>query len=327
MKKKISIILFIFMAFIIFSGCSSNNSSGSNNKTVKILFSMSDDSDAFRHLLSESAKSYSQSQNVELVVKDAAGSIEKQVEHMKEAVSGGYNVIICAIVNPDTALQLKKAAGELPIVFINSAPKDELLEVNKYIFVASNEMVAGTYQAESVIESLKNKGEAKIVLFKGEDGHSATIGRTKAVKQTFKEKGINVKYVFEDSANWSRQGAKEMFNIFLSTHKEFDAVICNNDEMALGVIDSLKENKIDPSSVPVLGIDATPNACNAILDGSMRLTVYQSAKGQSKSSVDAAIQLASNGKLDKIENLAEDKMHIWVPFEKVDKSNVKQYMN
>ena len=327
MKKKISIILTIFMAFMIFSGCSSNKGSSLSNKKVKILFSMSDDSDAFRHTLSENAKIYAQSQNVELVFKDAAGSVEKQVEHMKEAASEGYNVIICAIVNPDMALQLKKAAGELPIVFINSAPNDELLEVNRYIFVASNEMVAGRFQAESVIEFLKNKGEAKLVLFKGEEGHSATVGRTKAVKQTFKEKGVNAKYVFEDFANWSRQGTKEMFNLFLSTHKEFDAVICNNDEMALGVIDSLKENKIDPSSVPVLGIDATTNGCNAIVDGSMRLTVYQSAKGQSKSSVDAAIQLGSSGTLDKIENLAEDKMHIWVPFEKVDKSNVKKYIN
>jgi inositol transport system substrate-binding protein len=312
MKKKIAILLSMFMIFLIFSGCSSNNSSNSKNKKVKILFSMSDDSDAFRHTLSENAKTYAQSQNVELVVKDAAGSVEKQVEHMKEAVSEGYNVIICAIVNPDTALQLKKSAGELPIIFINSAPNDDMLEVNKYIFVASNEMVAGRFQAENVIESLKNKGEAKVVLF---------------VKQTFKEKGVNAKYVFEDSANWSRKGAKEMFNVFLSTNKEFDAVICNNDEMALGVIDSLKENKIDPSSVPVLGIDATTDGCNAIIDGSMRLTVYQSAKGQSKSSVDAAIQLGSSGALDKIEDLAEDKMHIWVPFEKVDKSNVKQYMN
>lgn len=327
MKKKLSILLSIFMIFMIFSGCSSNKSSDSNNKKVKILFSMSDDSDVFRHTLSENAKTYAQSQNAELVVKDAAGSIEKQVEHMKEAVSGGYNAIICAIVNPDTALQLKKAAGDLPIVFINSAPSDEVLEVNKYIFVASNEMVAGKYQAENVIESLKNKNEVKIVLFKGEEGHSATIGRTKAVKQTFKEKGVNAKYVFEDSANWSRQGAKEMFDIFLSTNKEFEAVICNNDEMALGVIDSLKENKIDPASVPVLGIDATANACKAIVDGSMRITVYQSAKGQSKSAVDAATQLGSGGTLDKIENLDEDKMHIWVPFEKVDKSNVKQYMN
>jgi inositol transport system substrate-binding protein len=48
---------------------------------------------------------------------------------------------------------------------------------------------------------LKNKGEAKVVLFKGEEGHSATIGRTKAVKQTFNEKGVNAKYVFDDFAN------------------------------------------------------------------------------------------------------------------------------
>ncbi len=327
MKRKTSILLIIFMIFLIFSGCSSNNSSSSNNKKVKILFSMSDNSDTFRHMLTEEAKTYAQSQNVELVIKDAENSVEKQVEHMKEAVSGGYDVIICGIVHPDIALQLKKAAGELPIVFINGAPNDKLLEVNKYIFVASNEMVAGRFQAEGAIESLKNKGEAKVVLFKGTEGHSATIGRTKAVKQTFKEKGINAKYVFEDNANWSRQEAKEMFNIFLSTNREFDCVICNNDEMALGVIDSLKENKIEPSSIPVFGVDATKNGCNSIVDGSMRLTVYQSAKGQSKSSVEVAIQLGSGGSLDKIENIAEDKMHIWVPFEKVDKSNVKQYMN
>jgi inositol transport system substrate-binding protein len=326
MKKKIAILLSIFMILMIFSGCSLNKSSSSNNKNIKIFVSMSNDSDAFRHLLSENAKSYAQSKNVELVVKDAAGSIEKQVEHMKEAVSGGYNVVVCGIVNPDTALQLKKTAGNLPILFINSAPSDDLLEVNKYIYVASNEMVAGRYQAESVIESLKNKSEAKIVLFKGEEGHSGTIGRTKAVKQTFKEKGVNAKYVFEDFANWSRKGAKEMFDVFLSTHKEFDAVICNNDEMALGVIDSLKENKIDSASVPVLGIDATPDGCKAIVDGSMKLSVYQSAEGQAKSFVDAAIQLGSDGSLENIENLADDKLHVWVPFEKVDKSNVKQYM-
>lgn len=326
MKKKISILLTIMMVLMIVSGCSSNSNSASNKK-VKILFSMADDSDVFRHTLSENAKIYAKDQNVELVVKDAQGSVEKQVDHMKEAISGGYDTIICSIVDPDIALQLKKEAAGLPIVFINSAPNDDLLEENKYIFVASNEKVAGRYQAESVIESLKNKSEAKVVLFKGEEGHSATIGRTKAVKETFKEKGINVKYVFEDSANWSREGAKEMFNVFLSTHREFDSVICNNDEMALGVIDSLKENKIDPSSIPVLGIDATTNACNAIVDGSMRLTVYQSGKEQSKSAVEAAIQLGSGGSLDKIENLAEDKMHIWVPFEKVDKSNVMQYIN
>lgn len=327
MKKKIAILLTIIMMFAMISGCSSRSGGASSKKNVKILLSNSDGSDNFRKLLATSAKSYADSQNVELTVMDAAGSIETQVEHMKEAVSGGYDAIICAPVNPATALQLKKAAGGLPIVFMNSSPSDDLLEKDKYVYVASDEKVAGQYQAEYIADYLKNKSDIKVVLLKGEKDHSATRGRTKAVKDTFKEKGINAEYVFEDNANWSRQGAKDMFNVFLSTGRKFDCVIANNDEMALGVIDSLKEHNIDTSSVPIIGIDATPEGCKAVADGSMKLTVYQSAKGQGKSAVEAAIQLGLGGTLSNMENVTEDGKHIWVPFEKVDKSNVNKYMS
>ncbi|NOW90515.1 ABC-type sugar transport system substrate-binding protein [Clostridium beijerinckii] len=54
--------------------------------------------------------------------------------------------------------------------------------------------------------------------------------------------------------------------------------------------------------------------------------VCQSAKDQSKNAVQAAIQLGSNGELSNIENLAQDGKHIWVPFEKVTKDNVKNYI-
>lgn len=326
MKKKIAIILTVIMMLAIFSGCGSKGS-GSSNKKVKILFSLSDGSDNFRKLLAQYAESYAKSQNVELTVMDAAGSIEKQVSHMKEAVTSGYSAIVCAPVNIDTALQLEKTAEGIPIVFLNSNPKDSLLEKNKYVYVGSDEKVAGQYQAEYIASYLKSKNDVKVVLLKGEKGHPATKGRTEAAKQTLKEKGINVEYVFEDNANWSRQTAKDMFNVFLSTGKKFDCVIANNDEMALGVVDSLRENNMDPSSIPILGVDATSVAKQAVVDGSMKLTVFQPAEEQSKSAVQAAIELGSGGSLSNIKNVADNGKYIWVPFEKVDSSNVNKYMN
>ncbi|QAA31810.1 substrate-binding domain-containing protein [Clostridium manihotivorum] len=326
MKKRLAVLLSIIMTFVILSGCSSNKTTASNNK-IKILLSISDGSDDYRKLIVSNAKSYAESQNIDITVKDAAGSIESQVEHMKEAVSGGYNVIICAPVNPSTALELERASKGIPIVFMNSKPEDKLLEKDKYIYVASNEEVAGKLQAEYIIDHFNGKKDIKVVLLKGEKGHNASKGRSDAVKQTFKDNGINAEYVFEDNADWSRQKAKEMLNIFLATGKKFDCVIANNDSMALGVVDSLLENHIDPSSIPVLGVDATSDALKAVKNGTLGVTVYQSAKGQSISAVKAAIKMGSGDSLSGIENLTTDGKFIWVPFEKVDKSNVDKYIN
>lgn len=326
MKKNISILLTMIITIVMISGCSSSISSFSNRK-VKILLSISDASDSFRKLLVANAKEYAESENIELTIMDAAGSIEEQVSHMKEAVSGGYDAIICTPVNSNTALQLEKAAGNIPIVFMNSSPSENLLEKDKYIYVASDEKVAGKYQAEFIADYLKNKKGLKVVLLKGEKNHAATKGRTEAVKETFEEKGIDAEYVFEDNADWSREKAKEMFNIFLSTGRKFDCVIANNDAMALGVIDSFKENKIDPSLSPIVGSDAIEDGCKAIVDGNLKFTVYQSAKDQSKYAVKAAVQLGLGRTLANMDNVTEDGKHIWVPFEKVDKDNVKKYMN
>ena len=94
--------------------------------------------------------------------------------------------------------------------------------------------------------------------------------------------------MFEDNADWEEGIAEDYFDLFLQTGKQFDAVVCNNDTMALGVIDSCKKNGI--SGVPVLGIDATADGCAAIQAGDMAFTVYQSGSGQGEAAVKAAYE-------------------------------------
>ena len=62
-----------------------------------------------------------------------------------------------------------------------------------------------------------------------------------------------------------------------------------------------------------------------IVDGGMQFTVYQSAAGQGEMSVKTAIALATSGSAKDIEGLTDDGTIVWVPFEKVDASNVTSY--
>ena len=77
-----------------------------------------------------------------IVVKDAEGSIENQVDYLKAAKREGYDVILCSPVSAETVVELKASAGDIPIVFINSCPDEKQLKEGKYVYAGSDEYVA-----------------------------------------------------------------------------------------------------------------------------------------------------------------------------------------
>ena len=217
-------------------------------------------------------------------------------------------------------------ANGVPLMFFNSAPDDKYLEKNTCMYVGCNEYSAGQYQAEYVLEKLSGQNEINVALLKGPSDHSGAVGRTKGAKKTFVASGKTIHYVFDDYANWSRDKAKEQFGLFLKTGQPVDCVLCNNDEMALGVIDACKAAGIEPSDIWICGVDATADGCTAIKAGEMAFTVYQPAGLQGEAIIELTKELLNTGSSDGVEGVTEDGKHVFVPFEKVDAGNVDQYM-
>lgn len=325
--KKIGMICVIIMMCLCLTACGKSTGADSgeaaNAKGIKALLTISDGSDTFRATLAAAAKAAADQSGMELEILDAAGSSEAQMNHIKEAVDA--DVIICALCDSSTAQQMEALAGDKPIVFINSCPDEDYLEAEHYIYVGSDEAVAGGLQAQYVLDKYASKDTLNIAIIMGESTHSATKGRTQANKAVLEASGKNINYVFMDYADWSTDAAENMFDLFLKTGQEVDAVLCNNDSMAIGIINSAEKNGIDLSSLPVLGVDATADGLASIEAGKLASTIFQPAVGQGEAAVSAAIRLVGGSSITALEGAEENGLYVWVPFEQVTADNVGSY--
>ena len=103
---------------------------------------------------------------------------------------------------------------------------------------------------------------------------------------------------------------------WLVSGTKYDAIISNNDEMAIGAINALKAaRKWTPKTI-VAGIDATPDGLASMKSGELKVSVYQNASGQGQQAVAAALKLAKKQPVDRYVN---------VPFELVTPENMNQY--
>lgn len=330
-KKHINlmvILLSLVLAIgLVIGACGKSGSTGSSGSGsgIKAIYT-GPAPDTFKSLLMESLAEAASEEGMTLDFGEECATINDQVEQIRQAVDSGYDAIICLPVDRATALQLQAAAGDVPIVYVNACPDEQYLKANKYIAVSSYENNAGEYQAEYVYEKLGKPNSLNIVILRGELTHNAAVARSVSVKHWFQDNGIQANVVFDDTANWSTDEAAEVINVFLETNQSFDAVFCNNDDMAIGACKALKAAGYDLTKVPVVGVDATEAGCQSILDGDMQFTVYQSATGQAAKAIEAVKELVNSGTADGIEGLSDDGLYIWVPFEKVDANNVKDYM-
>ena len=319
-QRRQRMILAAAVMVLISSGCQAKATGGS----AQMYYSAIEDGDYYEGWaaqLQEQAAALGASFDVGY----AQNSVETQDAQIKSAVGSGCDVFLCGPVSPETVTEIKAAAGDTPVVFINNAPDDSALEKDRYIYVASDEYMAGQYQAEYILERYGQKEEINVVVLKGPKDASGAAGRTKGLKQTLKASGKKIRYVFEDYADWNQDKAQELTAMFLKTGQPVDCVVANNDDMALGGLAAFEQAGRSTESVLFLGVDASVGGCQAIAEGRMDFTVYQPTAAQITSAVEAAIRLASGRTISDMEGASEDGKYILIPFEKVDRQNVAQY--
>ena len=290
---------------------------------AKIAVSMAKFDDNFLTVLRNGIQAHAKEIGVDVQIEDAGNDVAKQLDQIKNFAASGVTAII---VNPvDTsatqAMSDAAAAAKVPLVYVNRQPVNVDTLPDNQAFVASNEADSGTLETKQICKLLAAAGkkEANIYVLQGELSNQAAVQRTKDIHEVMAgpDCGVKLNIIAEQTANWSRDEAQNLMTNWLASNKPFDAVIANNDEMAIGVINALKAAGKKPSDTPVGGVDATQDALAAMAAGDLMATVFQNAAGQGSGSLDTAIKLSKGEKVDK---------KVYIPFELVTPDNIKNYM-
>jgi len=290
--------------------------SAASAQTIGVSMS---DLDKFRTLLLNGVVTRGQTvPGLKLVTENAKGDNELQKKQVQKLIADKVDAIILAVSDGDLGPQMTKMAADagVPLVYINNVPSNLLDLPENQVVVASNEKDSGTLQAKQVCTLLKGKG--RVVVLMGEPFHAAARARTQDISDVFATpdcKGLEI--VEQQAAYWSHDYADQQMQEWLAAGVTFDAVIANNDEMALGAIHAMKRAGISMKDVIVAGVDATNDALAAMEAGDLDVTILQSAAGQGATAIDAAVKLANKEKVPRENN---------VPFELVTPENLAKYL-
>ncbi|MDH6265857.1 ribose transport system substrate-binding protein [Rhizobium sp. SG_E_25_P2] len=208
-------------------------------------------------------------------------------------VTQGYKVLL---VSPQTDANLQPVmeqakAANIPVVNVNDAviPQAEH-------YVGNVQRDNGVRVAKWFIENRPEGG--KVAIIEGQAGVYAAVQRTDGFKKTI-EDGGKFQVVASVPGNWDRQMSYDAATNILQQHPDLVGFYCNNDGMALGVVEAVKAAGL-AGKVVVFGTDGISDAYKSIAAGELTGTVDSFPVLTGEVALEVALRLVSGQKLPRV---------------------------
>jgi galactofuranose transport system substrate-binding protein len=227
----------------------------------------------FRIAETESIRSEAKQRNVkELVYTNANSQASKQISDIRDMIAQDVDAIVVAPLleeGMDPALNAAKEAG-VPVFLIDRETAGTPCE--DYItFMGSNFFKQGKQAADLLADFTNEK--AQVAVLEGTPGASVTIDRTEGFEQQLKQYP-NMEIVASQTGEFLRTKGQTVMEQLIQSNPDINAVYAENDEMALGAIQALKDAGKDPGTdVKVVSIDGTRQAVQAIITGDINAVI------------------------------------------------------
>ncbi|MBO0764274.1 MAG: sugar ABC transporter substrate-binding protein [Hyphomicrobiaceae bacterium] len=232
----------------------------------------------------------------ERVARRFAGAVEHYVPDIPDDVPQQIALIDRAILSrPDAAVLtpvhqtrvndaiLRLNAARIPMfTFVTPVTAGEPIT-----FVGSDDTSIGKAIARRLFESLGGKG--RIVILEGSPASETSRHRLTGFKATLAE-FPSIELAGSLAGDYQRGVARAAFQKFISASPIPEGVLCANDVMALGTIDALTAQGQAAPPPTIVGVNAIPEAIDAIIAGRMLATADFNAMAMCAVATEAAFR-------------------------------------
>lgn len=308
MKKVLALLLIVSVVLGGFVGCGKKD-----DGKIKIGVSIANFDDTFLMYMKDGMDAFAKGLGEDVVVEyvDAKEDMAKQMDQVENFLVQGMDAIVIVPVDTSATSKMTELCKEdkVPLVYVNRNPGN--LPEGVY-YVGSEEVVAGRLQMDYLADKLG--GQGKVAVLMGKLDNEGAIKRTEGVEEiAAKHEGINI--VDKQTGKWQRAEGMTVTEDWLNRFGEdLKAIASNNDDMALGAIQALKD--AGRADVMVVGVDATPDGLAALEAGDLSATVFQDAAGQGGGAIDTALKAVKGESVEQ---------EVMIPFKLVTPENLKDF--
>lgn len=275
-------------------------------------------------------------ENIIMNIMDGKNNQSNQNGQIDALINGKYDVICVNMVDRTVAATIVNKAEEadIPVVFFNREPVEKDFYLwEKTCYVGTDAREAGQMEGQMVVdayqedpEGIDKNGDGKLqyVIMEGEETHQDSLIRTEYSLKTITDGGIELERLDRGIGNWMRSPAYEQMLQWLNMYGDsIEVVLSNNDEMAMGIIEALKEKKMLEDGPLIVGIDGLKDAIEEIRKGHMRGTVVNDADGQAKVIIKIACAYAQGKEPQELVPEMEGK-YVYVPHYTITAENLER---
>jgi len=223
---------------------------------------------------------------------DALSSAATQATDVERLISSGATVLIILAQN-GTAIETsvaKARAHHIPVIAY-----DRLIDDPSALYMTFDNVEVGRMQARALLAAVP-KGRYAFIKGDKDDANSDFVraGQAEVLAAAVKSGAIrNVGETY--TKDWAGDLAMVEMELFLAAnHNKVDAVLAQNDNLAIGVRDALAAHRLDGTAV-MSGQDGDEAGLNAVARGDQTVDVWKDARVLGRAAGEAAVGLCGGG--------------------------------